>query len=612
MTISVRRRVTRPIALAAATFLVAAGATAVATLPASAATTASVSINAGQTLATIPDVGVGMNVAVWDGQMNGPVTTDLLADAGITAVRYPGGGYGDGYHWQTHTVEDGGFVAPNTDFDGYVATVRAAGAEPIIIANYGSGTPQEAAEWVRYANITNDYDIRYWEIGNEVYGNGHYGAQWELDRHASKSPRTYATILLDYIAAMKAVDPTIEIGAVLTTPGNWPDGIVGPGDTMDWNNTVLSIAGRQIDFGIVHHYPFSNNEGELLTKPQTEIPVMTNALRSLINQHAGSNAPNVGIAVTEDSSNFAKNTSPSGLYAPDMYLTWMEHGAFNIDWWNLRNGTDCSNVRVIQGATDYDDGGVVSSGASCQPPINTPFPPYYGIQMMTRLGGPGDRLVQATESNPPLSAHAVRRANGDLNVMLINKDPNNDTTVTLSYSGFTPSSATPTVHSYLKNATAIGSATTGTATTQTVPAYSVVVVQLRPGGPDPSPSASPSASPSVSPSASPGPAGGCRVTYTKTSEWPGGLVADVRITNTGASAINGWRLAFTFPGDTRVGNAWNATVTQNGAAVTADNASYNASIPPGESRSFGFAGEWRSNNANPTSFTLNGSACSTG
>jgi cellulose binding protein with CBM2 domain len=592
---SARRHVTRPLALAVATILVAAGLTTTATPPASAATTAAVSVNAGQPLATIPGAGVGMNVAVWDGRMNDPATTDLISDAGITAVRYPGGGYADGYHWQTHTVEDGGFVAPNTGFDGYVAMVRAAGAEPVVTANYGSGTPQEAAEWVRYANIINDYDIRYWEIGNEVYGNGHYGAQWELDRHPSKSPTTYATILLDYIAAMKAVDPTIEVGAVLTTPGNWPDGIVGPGDTMDWNNTVLSIAGRQIDFGIIHHYPFSNNEGELLTKPQAEIPTMTSALRSLINQHAGSNAPNVGIAVTEDSSNFAKNTSPSGLYAPDMYLTWMEHGAFNIDWWNLRNGTDCSRVTVIQGATDYDDGGVVSSGAACQPPANTPFPPYYGIQLMTRLGGPGDTLVQASESNPLLSAHAVRRGNGDLHVMLINKDPNNDTTVSLSYSGFTPSPATPTVYSYLKNATSIGSTTTGSASTQTVPAYSIVVVQLRPAGPG-----------------SPSPTGSCRVTYTKTSEWPGGMVGDVRIANTGASAINGWRLTFTFPGDTRVGNHWNATVTQQGAAVTATNAPYNGTIPAGESRSFGFVGEWRTSNSAPSTFALNEQTCATG
>lgn len=446
---------------------------------ASAATSATVSVNAGQTRATFPAVGVGMNVAVWDGRMNTPETTSLLRNAGISAVRYPGGSYADGYHWRTHTMEGGGYIAPNTDFDGYVATVRAAGGQPVVAANYGSGTAQEAADWVRYANITRGYGIRYWEIGNEVYGNGHYGAQWELDNHPSKSPRTYATNLVQYATAMKAVDPTIKIGAVLTTPNNWPDGIVGPGDTMDWNNTVLSIAGQRIDFVIVHHYPYSTSATEMLTKPQNEIPAMTSRLRSLINQYAGANAPNVGIAVTEASSQFALNTSPSGLYAPDMYLTWMENGAFNVDWWNLRNGTDCGRVTTIEGATDYNDGGVVSSGASCEPAANTPFAPYYGIQMMTRFAAPGDALVAANSSNSLLSAHAVRRANGDLSVLLINKDPGNDTTVTLSFNGFTPSTATPTVYSYRKNASSIGSSVTGSATTQTVPAYSIIVVQLR-------------------------------------------------------------------------------------------------------------------------------------
>jgi hypothetical protein len=112
--------------------------------------------------------------------------------------------------------------------------------------------------------------------------------------------------------------------------------------------------------------------------------------------------------------------------------------------------------------------------------LNTPFPPYYGTQMITKLGAAGDKLIRAAGSTPLVAAHAVLRANGDLSVMLINKDPANAAAVTLSYAGFTASSATPTVYSYLKNATSIGSATAGSATAQTVPAYSIVVVQLHP------------------------------------------------------------------------------------------------------------------------------------
>ncbi len=337
-------------------------------------------------------------------------------------------------------------------------TVRAAGAEPIITANYGSGTPEEAAGWVRHANVTNDHGVRYFEIGNEVYGNGHYGAQWETDHHPSKSPTTYASYVVEYAAAMKAVDPTIQIGAVLTTPGSWPDGIVGPGDTMDWNNTVMSIAGSMIDFVIVHHYPCATSQEDLPDAPQTEIPGMAAALRSLIDRYAGDNAGNVGIAVTEAAATAYKNTSPSGLFTPDEYLTWLEQGAFTLDWWNLHNGTDCGNITEVEGATDYDDGGILSSGAACEPPLNTPFPPYHGTRMIGELGSPGDTLVRTGSSTPLVSAHAVRTADGAVNVMLINKDPDNAATVDLSYQGFTPSPATPTVYSYLKNATAIDSA----------------------------------------------------------------------------------------------------------------------------------------------------------
>ncbi|MFI7403836.1 cellulose-binding protein [Streptomyces sp. NPDC049541] len=473
----VQRHRTRLFRLVAAVSPAAAGSVTAATpsaQAASAAVTASVSVDAGRTLASITATGAGMNVAVYDGNMNHPSVPGLLQDAGVGMVRYPGGSYADGYHWQTHTVE-GGYVAPNTGFDTFMRTVRATGAQPIITADYGSGTPEEAAGWVRYANVTKGYGVRYWEIGNEVYGNGLYGATWETDHHAGETATTYATNLVRYATAMKAVDPTIKIGAVLTTPGSWPDGITGPGDTMDWNHTVLSIAGPKIDFVIVHHYPLGNSQADPLGKPQAEIPGMAATLRSLINQYAGSNAPDVGIAVTEANANAYKDTSPNELFAPDEYLTWLENGAFTLDWWDLHNGTDCGHMTTVEGATDYDDGGILASGASCEPPLNTP---YYGARMITKLGAPGDRLVRTTSSTALVSAHAVRRANGDVSVLLINKDPANSATVTLSYSGFTPSSATPTVYSYLKNATSIGSVATGSATRQTVPAYSIVVIQL--------------------------------------------------------------------------------------------------------------------------------------
>jgi len=103
--------------------------------------------------------------------------------------------------------------------------------------------------------------------------------------------------------------------------------------------------------------------------------------------------------------------------------------------------------------------------------------------------------------------------------------------------------------------------------------------------------------------------GTCQVSYVK-NEWTGGFTANLTVTNSGTAAINGWTLAFSFPGDQKITNAWNATVTQSGAAVTAANVSYNATIAPGGNVQFGFQGTWASNDTSPAAFTLNGTACS--
>ncbi|HEX6522384.1 MAG TPA: cellulose binding domain-containing protein [Streptosporangiaceae bacterium] len=104
--------------------------------------------------------------------------------------------------------------------------------------------------------------------------------------------------------------------------------------------------------------------------------------------------------------------------------------------------------------------------------------------------------------------------------------------------------------------------------------------------------------------------GGCHVTYATQSQWAGGFVAQVTIANNGTSAINGWTLGFTFPGDQKITNAWNdGSFTQSGENVTITNAGYNGTIAAGGNTSLGFQGTWTSSDTPPTSFTLNGTAC---
>jgi endo-1,4-beta-xylanase len=103
--------------------------------------------------------------------------------------------------------------------------------------------------------------------------------------------------------------------------------------------------------------------------------------------------------------------------------------------------------------------------------------------------------------------------------------------------------------------------------------------------------------------------GTCHVTYTKNSEWPGGFTAQVVIANTGTTTINGWSLTFTFPGDQKVTSNFNGGFSQSGENATLTNANYNGTITPGATITDGFQGTWTSNDTNPSSFSVNGTAC---
>jgi endo-1,4-beta-xylanase len=100
----------------------------------------------------------------------------------------------------------------------------------------------------------------------------------------------------------------------------------------------------------------------------------------------------------------------------------------------------------------------------------------------------------------------------------------------------------------------------------------------------------------------------CHVTHTP-NNYPVGFTANITLANTGTTAINGWTLQFTFPGDQKITSTWNGTTTQSGKNVSITNASYNAGIPANGSTTLGFQGTWTSNNTSPTSFTVNGATC---
>ncbi|MEU6077734.1 cellulase family glycosylhydrolase [Micromonospora sp. NPDC047074] len=125
------------------------------------------------------------------------------------------------------------------------------------------------------------------------------------------------------------------------------------------------------------------------------------------------------------------------------------------------------------------------------------------------------------------------------------------------------------------------------------------------GGPSPTATVTPTVSPTVSPTPTdpptPTPTSGsksCTAAYRIVGQWPGGFQGEIRIT-AGSAAISGWTAAWTLASGQAVNQAWNATVTTSGSAVTARNVSYNGSLSPGAETVVGFLGSWSGTNPIP-------------
>jgi hypothetical protein len=212
-----------------------------------------------------------------------------------------------------------------------------------------------------------------------------------------------------------------------------------------------------------------------MLKDPTDIAGIVSTLHSEIQQYAKVNPAGVRVIVTEANSTIDLDTQPAALFAADMYMSWLENGITNVDWWNEHNGA--GQITTVGGARDYGDQGIFSNGGGGEPAANTPFAPYYAIQMLSKLSSPGETMVSSTSNNGLIRTHAVRAADGSLNILIDNEDPSGTHTVNLSYSNFTPS-GTPTVYTLADNANKITSSTQSSTSSFTVKPYSLTVVRI--------------------------------------------------------------------------------------------------------------------------------------
>jgi len=208
------------------------------------------------------------------GTRNEGIRKDVLQavkDLKLTILRAFGGCYSDVYHWKDAIgprdlrkkvknlhwgiIEgaelDG--IGPEIEnqfgTDEFLTFCEEIGAEPYLNVNYGTGTPEEAADWVEYCNGSEDteygalrikngrkipYNVKIWGIANEIYG------FWEVGYE--KLPENYAKKYLEFAIAMRQKDPTIKLVACGY-------------ENSKWNRTVLKGIGEQwIDYLSIHRY----------------------------------------------------------------------------------------------------------------------------------------------------------------------------------------------------------------------------------------------------------------------------------------------------------------------------------------------------------------------
>ena len=343
----------------------------------------SVTVNESISGPPISDQLLGMNMAAWYDQVgNATAVNDAFAQAGIRAIRWPGGSWSDEYHWQTpnsssnpslpYMCANNSSGVPNgsTSWGGYstfeqfvTSIVQGGNYDLALTADYGTnaactgpGQPSEAAAWVSAA-LADGITVSHMTVGNEEYGT------WETDLHTpANNAATYAAATAGssgYYALIKAASPNTLVGVS-----------VNPGNSPAWDPTVLANA--PYDFVEYHFYPEtpgSESDTFLVQQGAQELAAYINTIKTELNT-AGK--PNTPIYVGEIGGPYSNPGKQSwsitqGLYAGQVLGEMMNAGVTRLTWWigfGNCNSTSGNDSALLYGWQDFGAYNVFSDGPS--------------------------------------------------------------------------------------------------------------------------------------------------------------------------------------------------------------------------------------------------------
>jgi hypothetical protein len=393
-----------------------------------------------------------------------------FSQLGITATRWPGGTHADVFDWQSPTPRycDSWPHQPSQSdgsFDAYVSTlVLPHHLDQELTVNYGTssncaspGDPARAAAWVSYANLTKHYNVRWWEIGNEVYEPG------EPDNHPNAhTPEGYGKYEPAFYGAMKAVDPSIRIGIPITA---------GAHRVPTWDAYVLAHA--QYDYVIFHYYPEFYpyiSDARLLAAPSQGSMEVARILSNIRNRVAAAGkcdgaCADYPISISEWNS-VSHNPTPQtftiveGLFAAETLGEFFNGGVsraeFWVDWacqvntpgrggyrmgptppvYGWQDGSGTQGIAAPYGIPDPK----LCPGAAFSAPPGTIFPSGRAFQLYAQSGfaTEGAHAVAVESPLPNVRTYAsIDELHRHYVVMMINLDQTAEAAVRLSIEGVT-------------------------------------------------------------------------------------------------------------------------------------------------------------------------------
>lgn len=400
-----------------------------------------IQVNAGAPIRTIPMTLYGANLQAWDGAQTGTNSAfnNLMKASGRKYFRVPGGSWGNGHLWSDIEGPNGAnawkvsynetlyllsqlsqpgqevppTLQPIVNFPGWwYDTLQDDTPGDDTNQNYAIAHQRAVAAAVAWVQDQTSRPVcaRYWEIGNEI------GGPWEVGYFPEISGTFYGDYFADFYLAMKAVNPTIKIGACAEPkhelqPWGWYQGY--------WTYDTLRAAfqkGVVPDFLIIHAYPGTGETASynptLLSTDINNIGVYTANLDWIVtNAIGGQYVGQVRYAMTEWDAG-----GHSSYDRVTCYVNALFHAQYILEM--AKHNWDVSNPWI----PDYGPGFSV-------------YPVWYVNPLLIYYFGRD--MVQASSSDSPLvRAYAAKDAAGNLTIFAANNSPTDAVTATVNIAGF--------------------------------------------------------------------------------------------------------------------------------------------------------------------------------